>query len=221
MSNDVRSPLPVRIASVQLNSVESTQDKRGGYSCRLLVRMQEGAEAQFVGNGDTEVNAMAQAIGQLCIKPLEVTHLEVREMDAGSEYPKNIEHEGESLAKIQCVVAISDGSREGAGRATAHFAPVGLAIAMLRAANTAGMLNRDGRANNQKVLRDLARELVGEIDQVRAEPTSNELQRLETEGLVLEAFNGMTLESSPSSPKAVLTATKLCFESFGATEAVN
>jgi hypothetical protein len=184
MSNDVRSPLPVRIASVQLNSVASTQDDRGDYSCRLLVRMPEGTDSQLVGNGDTEVNAIAQAVGQICIKPLEVTHLEVRKTAAEYESSKT-----DTLARTQCVVAISDGSREGAGRASASSASVGLAIAMLRAANSAGMLNRDGRANNQKVLRDLAGELVDEIDQVRTEPTSPELQRLETEGLVLEAFN--------------------------------
>lgn len=175
---------PVRVATTEVLAVAVAVTAVDCCACELRIRTLAGLSTTFSGTGKSNADAVVAAIGHLCVGPLVLSHVEQRETAA--------DH-------FRCVVAVQaasrDGSRSGAGlrsgagRATATNLDAALTIATLRAANHAGLLKSDYRANNQKVLRDWSKELVEELAILETEETPPPIKSLEAEGVVLEAFN--------------------------------
>jgi len=178
MANFDDSVFPVRVATTEVLAVAVSDAADNRVTCELRIRTREGVSRTFSAAADSPMDAVVAAIGELCVRPLVLSHVEQRETSADHS---------------RCVVAVqeasSEGTRSGAGRATASSLDSALTIATLRAANHAGLLKPDYRANNQKVLRDWSKELVQELESLDAEETPMAIKRLEAEGVVLEAFN--------------------------------
>jgi len=172
------SLFPVRIATIEVVGVEMTAGAANAVHCTIAIRPQDGPSACVNGEGDTEVTAIVAAVSQLCVSKLVLCHVLQRE--------NSVDH-------YRCVVAIAEdtpvNARSGAGRASSVRLDVAIAVATLRAASHAGLLKSDYRANNQKVLRDWARELIQELVQLQAEDVPLAIKNLEAEGVLLEAFN--------------------------------
>ena len=178
MENFHKTVFPVRVATTEVVAVAMTSSSDDSCTCELAIRTLEGLSSTISGTGKSNVDAIVAAIGKLCVRPLVLSHVEQREADAD---------------QFRCVVAVQEASleasRSGAGRATATNLDAALTIATLRAANHAGLLKTDYRANNQKVLRDWSKELVQELAILETEETPPQIKSLEAEGVVLEAFN--------------------------------
>lgn len=164
MSDNQRQRLPARVATTEVMEVELTNPSTDEFHCRLQIRLPDLSEAEFTGQGDRQVDAVIAAVGQLCVSPLLLGHADVRGLDG----------QGSSGGPIRCVIAVTDrvgeGGRAGAGRAVSERLEMALTLATLRAANHAGLLKREYRANNQKFLRDWARECVEAIAELDLAP---------------------------------------------------
>lgn len=178
MANFDESAFPVRVATTEVMAVAVSESADDRCKCELRIRTLEGLSSTFSAAGKSRIDAVVAAIGELCVMPLVLSHVEQRETSA--------DH-------FRCVVAVREasleGTRSGAGRATASNLDSALTIATLRAANHAGLLKTDYRANNQKVLREWSKDLVQELELLETEETPATIKSLEAEGVVLEAFN--------------------------------
>lgn len=172
------SVFPVRVATTEIMGVSVSSGEQSRYRCEIEVRTLDGVSCTFTATGESNEDSIVAAVSELCVRSLVLTHVEQRES---------------STNHFRCVVAVQEdsleGSRSGAGRAASTALNAALAIATLRAANHAGLLKTDYRANNQKVLRDWSRELVQELAILETEETPPPIKSLEAEGVVLEALN--------------------------------
>ncbi|EMI54718.1 hypothetical protein [Rhodopirellula sallentina] len=139
----------------------------------------------LVARGESDILAIAGAVSMLCRKPLHV-----------------ISHQREDVdGACRCVVAVSDqsdavdweASARGSGRANAESSDIALTLATIRAANHAGLLKREYRANNQKVLRQWSRDAMLEISECLSRSgglsDTKPSVMLEIESIVLDYLN--------------------------------
>lgn len=196
MLESQRLPLPLRVATTEVVAVGLVADADQSFRCSLAIRPWDSPVKSdtsellnFTGEGPTEVAATLAAISQLCSRPLQLLHCQQRQL---------------SDEKTRVTVVLSagegEGQRAGAGWAVAENNAVALALATLRGANHAGVLNKRFRANNQKMLRTWARQTVTQIASLQTDDSPAHWQQLEAEGIVLEALNR-------AASAAVITAT--------------
>lgn len=220
MNDSGQAIFPVRVATLEVLGIEGrplqSSELAPAYKnhCRYYVSIEIkppeiGAVAnagensqteQFSAEGDSLEQAVSGAVQHLCLGSFSILHLEKRCSDDG---------------QYSCLVTIDNEKtgeqrRAGLGRAIAPDETTAVALAVIRAANHAGLLARDYRANNQKLLREWARETATQISQLSTETESkssstsiqqpSELSLLLTESLLLEAFNKVA-------SAAVITAT--------------
>ncbi|MCM2371526.1 hypothetical protein [Aporhodopirellula aestuarii] len=201
--------LPLRVAMVEVRDVTIAKSPPGPVQCSLRIKKLSSQSIEtdrdvepdscggtlLVASGETEVAAIVAVISQICRKPLHVISQQIENVNDA----------------WQCVIAVSgepvegsDSPRGGSGRATAERAEVAWTLAIIRAANHAGLLKSDYRANNQKTLRQWSREAVQEITDAFARyqtpVDSDPALTLDAEGIVLDCLNRVA-------SAAVITAT--------------
>ncbi|EMI45700.1 hypothetical protein [Rhodopirellula sp. SWK7] len=191
--------LSLRVAMVEVRDVAIADSPPGPVQCTLRIKRlsrvpvenesagrsdSEGGNL-LVANGESPFAATLDAVSQLCRKPLFIVS----------------HHEDESGGHYRCVVAVSDqegggdlnASSRGSGRATAGRPEIAWTLAIIRAANHAGLLKREFRANNQKTLRQWSREAVLEISDCLSRsdvrPGEDAAVMLEVESIVLDYLN--------------------------------
>ena len=170
------------------------------YNFKLVVRKldTEAAQRELIGEGTSVELAIADAVSQLCVRPIQIVNSAQREQKDGC---------------LQCLVIVNDtkndastsaiqqnSQRSGAGRYVARSSHFAMAIATIRAVNHAGLLKSEFRSNNQKYLRQSSHEIIEELTEVLALGSLAEQKRLEADSVVLDHLNRVA-------SAAVVTAT--------------
>ncbi len=200
MPEPQRLTLPLRVATTEVVAIGLVAEADQLFCCSLAIRLLDSPVKadtcellNCTGEGPTEIAAILAAISQLCSRPLELLHCERRQLS-------------EEQIRVTVVLQAGEGERQrgGAGWAVAENNAVALTLATLRAANHAGLLKKQFRANNQKMLRKWARQTVTQIASLQTADSpaawQQPWQQLEAEGIVLEALNR-------AASAAVITAT--------------
>ena len=157
----------------------------------------------LTGSGPSIEFAIADAVSQLCVRPIQIHHSRQLQQKDGS---------------YQCVVSISDSNaietsnpkREGAGRYVSKSTDFGLTVATIRAANHAGLLKLLYRSNHQKMLRQSSHEIVEELTEVLGLGSLAEQKKLEADSVILDHLNRVasaavvTAANSPK-PESILS----------------
>ncbi len=182
-SPDENHATPLRVATVEVVTVDVCQLSEMQFQCRLQLRQTSDV---LIGEGDTMLSAITAAVSLICRKPLQIISQRIRKFDS----------------TYQCVVVVSEqtpvakssaigasGATQGAGRALADREEFAWTQAIILAANHAGLLSRDYRANHQKELRNWASELANEISLLASDKVTPESSTIEAEGLILDYLN--------------------------------
>ena len=180
----------VRVASMELLRVacQARPDSAAGsFTCELELRRKDSQAETIEAEGRSSDDAVKAAVQSLCL----------REFDF--ELETSVESDG--LEKFFVTVhesvdptAAESTSREGMGRYLAgpndnHDRAFGLAVALLRAVQHAGLLKAAYRANNQKIFRGWASQVADEVAEALEVPTLSVQKRLQLESLILEHTN--------------------------------
>lgn len=216
MPDEQRCPLPVRVATTEVLDVNvvsrtAADQSASTVTCQLVVKSHGSGQIKVDGTAATVGDAIVAAVGKLCSGEIQIRHLELHPIgdtqiccllaldnsspDPDSESKIIINSTRGELASDKPLAA-----KAGVGRATSNNQETAITLAALRAANHAGLLNRQHRANNQKVLREWASETAEQVSQSRSSQTPDEIQQLLIESLILDAFNRVA-------SAAVITAT--------------
>ncbi|MDX1926921.1 MAG: hypothetical protein SFV81_10400 [Pirellulaceae bacterium] len=195
----------LRAARAHPSTADPTATLDQFISFELQIRTPEDASdpVDLIGSGPSLESAIADAVSQLCVRPIRVHHSRQRQQKDES---------------FQWVVTIceatvnesADPKREGAGRYVSKSTDFGLAIATIRAANHAGLLKPIYRANHQKMLRQSSHELVEELTEVLGLGTLAEQKKLEADSVILDHLNRVasaavvTAANSPK-PESILS----------------
>lgn len=197
--------IATKIASLEvlqaaMISAETSSPRDEVHRFKVVVRKldNEAAEREVIGGGTSVELAIADAVSQLCVRPIQIVNSVQREQKDGC---------------LQCVVIVNDmkddasashvqqnSPRSGAGRYVARSSHFAMAIATIRAVNHAGLLKPEFRSNNQKYLRQSSYEIIEELTEVLALGSLAEQKRLEADSVVLDHLNRVA-------SAAVVTAT--------------
>lgn len=213
MLDGQQSLLPVRVATTEVVSVSIEVSPENAqpvsYICKLLVRSAGAGQHQIDGAGQSIESAVVAAIGKICSSEVRVRYSEIHEINDDQFCCllalENCSHEssGKPVNKLDSsrpANSISSIAKAGVGRATSPRLEIAITLASLRAANHAGLLRREHRANNQKMLRDWASETAAQFSQHGSPETPEEIKQLLTESIILDSFNRVA-------SAAVITAT--------------
>ncbi len=204
MPNTPRLTLPVRVAMIEIVAVH-VETNGTESTCHLHLQGNLEPERTLCGKGKSPVDAIVDALQEICIKPFTIPHAVEQPLESQLSHCRAIavelrlsecttpmtssEAAGASTRSSQAETTQVRELRAGAGQAVAEASSVAHTIAILRAVSNAGLLKREFRANNQKVLRDWAQLLVKELDAVQLPSDTHAWARLEREAIVLDAFN--------------------------------
>ncbi len=183
MATEPKDLAALRVASIEVLRValiraeSSEQDSASSWSCEIAARSKHGDEEVFKGNGSSREQATAACVSQFCSQPIRIFH---------ARFTATAH---ENIQVVAGVEDLTNADRAAVGRFAFTDEATGLAIAALRAANNAGLLAATYRANNQQLLRDCARHLLQELDQILQPLAMDRLQRLQTHGAVLDQLN--------------------------------
>ncbi len=197
-----------KIASLEVLQAECSEQSSSigePYTVKLQIRTLEATPeaVDLLGCGPSIESAIATAVSQLCVRPIQIHHSRQLQQKDGC---------------YQCVVTIAESSttetsslkREGAGRYVSKTIELGLAIATIRAANHAGLLKPAYRANHQKMLRQSSHEIVEELSEVLGLGSLAEQKKLEADSVILDHLNRVasaavvTAANSPK-PESILS----------------
>ncbi|MEM8735269.1 MAG: hypothetical protein AAGG44_13645 [Planctomycetota bacterium] len=190
-----------RVASIELisvacqehdpgNAVASGDGAQSGFHSLIALRDRESKAHELSGCGDTLEKSLASAVRSITNRDFD-HELKVDQTDEGeTRFLVTVEEQGGS------------GNRAGIGRYLAgpdddRRQELGFTIGLLRAVSHAGLLKADYRANNQKIFRGWAKELVDDLVEVLevdgastdASDSTDAVRRLEAESLILEHTN--------------------------------
>lgn len=185
LDQEIKKTLALRVATIELHRV-SCVEQDDGFECQVGFRTKDGEHESFSGAGNSIEDAIASAVSNFCLKPIEIQSIE-KSFDA-EEHQRFIVFAAETnrpngRAGVGRFVSNSRGSLSKDER------EVGLFVAALRAASHAGMLKAAYRANNQKTFRNWSSELVEELEEVFELSSDQAKHKLEAEGVVLEHMN--------------------------------
>jgi hypothetical protein len=181
------SPIAL-VASLEIRSFVCTQisgsihsdqaELPSAYQCELVVRGRSKVSHACNGSGGSPLEAIAQSIKTVCRHDFRVVSTDHFLRDDGMH---------------RCVVAIErgpvDSANLGVGRCVESTQDLSTCIAMLRAVSHAGLLAEDYSANNQRNLRNVAREAMRELIDVLGLGSIGALKRSEAESSLLDHFN--------------------------------
>ncbi|MFN3193497.1 MAG: hypothetical protein ACE361_23495 [Aureliella sp.] len=188
-----------RVASIELTSVAcrehdqnstvmSDDESTSKFHSQIELRDRHSKAHELVGYGATAEEALSNAIRSITIR------------DFDHEFAVDETDDGETRFLVTVKEQGGSGERAGIGRYMAgptedRRPELGFTIGLLRAASQAGLLKADYRANNQKIFRGWAKELVDDLAEVFGAETSGSTddadlsRRLEAESLILEHTN--------------------------------
>ncbi len=178
-----KNGLSIRVAAFEIDGVvcgvrsAGTNSAGETWSCAINAATKNGLSISATGEGSTRQQAVEIAVSVFCTKPIFISSIRSESQDDGH---------------LQTVVAIGqsvDSGRAGLGRFVSKDLETGLVVAAIRAANHAGLLKADYRANNQQALRCWSQSLVEELIESLELENTTDLQRLEAECIVLEHTN--------------------------------
>lgn len=129
------------------------------------------------GRGQDLFRAIESAIQSLCTNKVE---LQFEERDFGGSKIQWLAH---------CQGLIGDEFRYGLGKSVSDNPTIGATHAAFKAANHAGQLKAPYRSNNQKHLRQIASQTLGELEKVLCSGRISPRQAAEAEYLLLESLN--------------------------------
>ena len=185
MTSSGNSSSPLRVATVELISVELVAQAAGNSAIRMVIDGKAGRR-ELVGSGKTPEQSAAAAVSNLCVRGLSVQiHRETTTEDGMHQVIVIVEDDESERSPS----GRSGAGRSGAGRCIAADPQFALVGATLRAASHAGLLKSDYRANNQKVFRGWSRELAQQLAAVYGDDQSDQTSALLAESLILEQLN--------------------------------
>jgi hypothetical protein len=191
----------VRVASMELLGVacQSRSDVPSRlFSCELELRRKDSQTESVEAEGCSSDDAVKAAVQSLC------------SCEFAYELETSVETDGLEKFHVTVHESVESDSaernpREGMGRYLAgpndnHDRAFGLAVALLRAVQHAGLLKAAYRANNQKVFRGWATQVADEVAETLGVSKLSVQKRLQLESLILEHSNRVA-------SAAVVTAT--------------
>ena len=171
---------PHRVATVEVLEAVSEEQSKGVVVCRVVLRCKDASLMHLEGSGQTLDAAVAGAVATICHKPI----------TARSSQNKSIH--GRQRVVVHVTEIANESSRAGVGRYELQEDDtrlIALVVATIRAASHAGLLRAAYRANNQKILRNWACELMQSLSETLEVSSLPEINRLEAEGQILESMN--------------------------------
>ena len=184
----------MRVATLEILQATAHEQEGSRVRCLLKVRCKGGEIQSFSEEGDSPSETIAALISQLCVRP--IVFLESRSVVRSEDVEPSEPEPVQSTLNKQYIVAVEEHTprsdetkRAGVGRFVATEEAKGLILAALRAASNAGLLKAAYRANNQKFLRSIAKELVDEQQTAWGLDRLTGIARLEAEAIALEHLN--------------------------------
>ncbi|MFK7738582.1 MAG: hypothetical protein AB8B50_21335 [Pirellulaceae bacterium] len=159
----------------------------GPFHCELELRRKDSQTESIEAHGTSPDDAVKAAVQSLCSSEFDYELETSVEVDGLEKFFVTVHESAGSTS-------VAANSREGMGRYLAgqndnHDRSFGLAVALLRAVQHAGLLKAAYRANNQKIFRGWASQVAEEVAEALEIPTLSVQKRLQLESLILEHSN--------------------------------